>query len=53
VAVLVEAAKSQQAALDRAAATVETQATEIDALTERLARLEAHVRALSEQSSTP
>jgi hypothetical protein len=54
VAVLLEAAKGQQAALDRATDTIESQRTEIDALGERLARLEALVRSMPAASpATP
>ena len=46
VAVLVEAAKGQQAALDAAAETVVAQRAELDALTDRLARLEGLVQSM-------
>jgi hypothetical protein len=47
VAVLVEAAKARQEALDRATATIDRQRTDIDALTQRLDRLEARIGVLS------
>lgn len=46
VAVLIEAAKGQQAALDAAAETVAAQRAELDALTDRLARLEGLVQSM-------
>ena len=51
VAVLLEAAKGQQAALDEATETLESQRTEIDALGERLARLEGLVRSMPAASA--
>ncbi|MEF8797224.1 MAG: tail fiber domain-containing protein, partial [Salinivenus sp.] len=46
VSVLIEAAKGQQAALDAAAETVAAQRAELDALTDRLARLEGLVQSM-------
>ena len=51
VAVLLEAAKGQQAALDEATETIESQRIEIDALGERLARLEGLVRSMPAASA--
>jgi hypothetical protein len=48
VGVLVEANKAQQAALDAATETIATQQKEIEALSDRLARLEALVQSLHE-----
>jgi hypothetical protein len=52
VAVLIEAAKTQQDALEAATQTVEAQRTELDALHDRVARLEALVESMHEASST-
>lgn len=51
VAVLVEAAKGQQAALDEATETVAAQRAELDVLTDRLARLEGLVQSMQAAST--
>jgi hypothetical protein len=54
VAVLIEAAKTQQAGMDRAAETIAQQQAEIDALSGRLTRLERLVQSMQGASaSTP
>ena len=52
VAVLIEAAKTQQDALEAATQTVDAQRTELNALNDRVARLEALVESMHEASST-
>jgi hypothetical protein len=52
VAVLIEAAKTQQGALEVATETVSAQRAELDALNDRVARLEALVQSMHEASST-
>lgn len=51
VAVLIEAAKAQQSALNAATQTVEAQRVELDALNDRVARLEALVQSIPEAAS--
>ena len=51
VAVLIETTKAQQRALDTATDTVEAQRTELEALNDRVARLEALVQSMAGSSS--
>jgi len=55
VAVLIEAAKTQQAEMDRAAETIAQQQSKIESLSDRLARLERAVQSMQQDasSSTP
>ena len=50
VAVLIEAAKTQQDALEAATETVEAQRVELDALNDRVARLEAMVQSMHQET---
>jgi hypothetical protein len=53
VSVLIEAAKAQQSAMDTANETIATQQREIDALGDRLSRLEALVQSMQSADDRP